>query len=426
MYWWVELEYPDAFDWGKDKFFPRPGQVVKYYRERKMDDKGKAWTQKGLAKTLGVTDNAVRDIENRDVGMDDFGRRQFLCKLFDIPPMLLGIMTPGEIELLLEKHRNAKASVAAVSIPGVPSRKLTIDLNEYSDRLSSLWSAHRSTAMAHTSKRTALTSIDALYRELPHAPHDQLPIQNLLCGYNRFISDLLCEACDYDATIEYLDRAFTFAELVGDEQTALILKGQGNALWKTNRLNEALCKFDAAWGLEKKLPRNFRGSILLESGRARAQHAHMKQDKQAKIEVVRSVDLVGNIIRASYNEEDPYLFKLDLDCYHLYKSSVLITIGWNKEAAEELKLIKGFPHYRLRQVYYDILQAQVYTNRGKYEQAAGLLEVALEVAQEVNSEINIGRVESIFKQLQQSPYKDSPDVARIDYLLYKKPRVQKP
>ena len=74
-------------------------------------------------------------------------------------------------------------------------------------------------------------------------------------------------------------------------------------------------------------------------------------------------------------------------------------------------------------MYYDILQAQAYTNRGKYEQAAGLLEVALETAQEVHSEINIARIETLFRQLQQSPYKQSPDVARLDYLLYYAPRT---
>src|SRR5215469_8435098 len=111
MYWWIELGYPDAFDLGKDGMFPRPGQVVKYYRERKMDDKGKAWTQKGLAKTLGISDNAVRDIENRDVGMGDFGRRQFLCKLFGIPPILLGIMSSREIDVLLEKQRKTNNTV---------------------------------------------------------------------------------------------------------------------------------------------------------------------------------------------------------------------------------------------------------------------------------------------------------------------------
>src|SRR5215470_14895426 len=117
MYWWVELGYPDAFDLGKDRFYPRPGQVLKYYRGQKMNDKGRAWTQKNLARTLGMSDNGVRDIENRDVGMDDFGRRQFLCKLFGIPPILLGIMTPSDIGVLLEKQRNA----SGISIPTATS-----------------------------------------------------------------------------------------------------------------------------------------------------------------------------------------------------------------------------------------------------------------------------------------------------------------
>ena len=57
---------------------------------------------------------------------------------------------------------------------------------------------------------------------------------------------------------------------------------------------------------------------------------------------------------------------------------------------------------------------------------APLLESALTTALEVNSEASIARIVKLFQQLQKSPYKDSPDVARIDYLLYKKPRVQKP
>jgi hypothetical protein len=135
---------------------------------------------------------------------------------------------------------------------------------------------------------------------------------------------------------------------------------------------------------------------------------------------------VGGLIRANRQEEDPHLTQLDLGCYHLYKSSVLIAIGWNKEATKELKLIQGFSQYPLRQVYYDILQAQAYVNRGMYPNAAGLMEAALITAQEVNSEINIARIVKLFRQLQESPYKDSADVARIDYLLYRKPRSQKP
>jgi tetratricopeptide (TPR) repeat protein len=413
MYWWVELGYPDAFDLGKDGIFPRPGQVVKYYRERKMDDKGKAWTQKNLARTLGMTDNAVRDIENRNVGMD-FERRQFLSRLFDIPPILLGIVTLGEIDSLLEKQRKANNSVV-LSTASATSHKRTIDIQAYRKQLASLFAAtiHRE----QSPLVTALASVDELYRELPHATQDQSDIQSLLCDYHQFISLPLCDQCHYDTAIEHLNKAFRFAEF-GDEQKALVFGRRGLTLWKADRIDESLMDFGKAWQFEKKLPNNLRGILLLESGRARAQKAETKQERT---EVLRSIDLVGGLIRGNHQEEDPHLTQLDLDCYHLYKSSVLITIGWNKEAIQELALIKGFSQYPARQVYYDILQAQAYANRGMYPDAANLIESALLTAQEVISEINIARIVKLFRHLQQSPYKDSPDVARIDYLLYRKP-----
>ena len=269
---------------------------------------------------------------------------------------------------------------------------------------------------------TALASVDELYRELPHVSQEQADMQSLLCDYHQFISVILCEQCDYDSAIEHLNKAFRFADF-GDEQRALVFQRRGLTLWKADRVDESLTDFGRAWQFEKKLSNNLRGLFILESGRARAQSATTKQERS---EVLRSIDVVGGIIRGSQQEGDPHLTYLDLDCYHLYKASVLIAIGWNKEATEELKLVNGFPHYPFRQVYYDILQAQAYTNRSMYPKAASLTESALLTAQEVNSEINIARIVKLFQQLQQSPYKDSPDVARIDYLLYKKPRVQKP
>jgi tetratricopeptide (TPR) repeat protein len=419
MYWWVELGYPDAFDLGRDGFFPRPGQVVKYYRERKMNDKGKAWTQKNLAKTLGLTDNGVRDIENRDIGMDDFGRRQFLGKLFDIPPILLGIVTPAEIAALLEKQRKAN-NTEVISTPTATSRRHTIDVQEYQERLAGLLAGLHN---GQSSMATALASVDELYRELARVSQkQQSDIQCLLCDYHRFLSMEWSEQRTYDQAIEQLNKAFRLAEC-SDGQKALVFKLRGDTLWKADRVDEALYDFDRAWQFEKKLPNNLRGSILLESARPKAEIATTRQQRT---EVLRSIDVVGGIIRANHQEEDPHLVTLDLDCYHLYKSAVLISIGWNKEATEELQIIKGFTQFRMRQVYYDILQAQAYTNRGMYEMVAPLLESALTTALEVNSEASIARIVKLFQQLQKSPYKDSPDVARIDYLLYKKPRVQKP
>jgi transcriptional regulator with XRE-family HTH domain len=106
--WWVELGYP-AFAAGHDGLFPRTGQVIKHYRGQKLDNKDKPWTQRLLAQTLGLTDQAIWDLENRDIGMD-FDRRQFLSDLFAIPPVLFGIMTVEEIDKMVKEKRGAEVA----------------------------------------------------------------------------------------------------------------------------------------------------------------------------------------------------------------------------------------------------------------------------------------------------------------------------
>ncbi len=112
MCWWVELGYP-PFEEGKGGF-PRTGQVVKHYRENKLDNEGNAWTQKKLAEVLEITEKTIGEIENRDSVLD-FDRRQRLCQLFDIPSILLGIR--GREDLCKWKIRSATAAKLASEFP---------------------------------------------------------------------------------------------------------------------------------------------------------------------------------------------------------------------------------------------------------------------------------------------------------------------
>jgi hypothetical protein len=133
--------------------------------------------------------------------------------------------------------------------------------------------------------------------------------------------------------------------------------------------------------------------------------------------VIASIDFAGNIVRTCQNEEDPHFLKLNLDFYHLSRSATLITMGWNQHALNELKLVKGGSEYQRRQAYKDILQARAYVNRSEYSIGISLAETALHVAQKINSGVNVTRVIKLYQQLQQSPYKHSPDVARLGYML---------
>src|SRR5258708_5464296 len=86
---WIEQGLP-AFDVGPDGS-PRPGQVSRHFRQKKLKANGRPWTQRDVAQVLGKQELAIRDMELRDTGLNDISRRRFLAHLLDIPPILLGL-----------------------------------------------------------------------------------------------------------------------------------------------------------------------------------------------------------------------------------------------------------------------------------------------------------------------------------------------
>ncbi len=92
---WKEQGFP-AFDTDPDGF-PRPGQVIRYFRKLKLKIDGKPWTQRDLAQVLGKRELAVREMELRDIGLNGVLCRRSLAELFAIPPILLGVATMPEI-----------------------------------------------------------------------------------------------------------------------------------------------------------------------------------------------------------------------------------------------------------------------------------------------------------------------------------------
>lgn len=80
--WW-RTEY-EPWPAGADDW-PDAGAVVKFYR------RAKSWTQSDLAAALGVTELAVRNMENTGSGLDSLTRRRALRFLLAVPPLLLGL-----------------------------------------------------------------------------------------------------------------------------------------------------------------------------------------------------------------------------------------------------------------------------------------------------------------------------------------------
>jgi tetratricopeptide (TPR) repeat protein len=408
MYWWVELGYP-PFAPGKCGF-PRTGEVIKHYREQTKDDTGKVWTQKALADWLDITEKAVWEIEKRDVSVS-FDRRQLLSELFSIPPVLLGITTAADIEKLLAEHR-------AKSAPALTSHTGSVDIEEHQQYLTACRQNHKAYT-AHSTMTSVSACMDALYRELPHSKDAQPRFQELLCNYHMFVgAELLKDLQRYDEALLQMDKAEFFAETLNKtELKAVVLYRRGCILNDAERFDEATQAFGKARAHEKGVPDYLLAPILWYGGIADANTAKTEAKKKAAIALI---DRAGNIVRVAQNRQSPYSLDFNLERYHINKAVSLIAVGWNKSALEELQNISDDPRYPRRSAYSNILQAQAYYNRGMYGMAVASAQAGLVVAQDLDSAVNIARVEKIYQQLRESSYKNDDGVAGLEHLLWPK------
>ena len=386
-----------------------------------MDKDGKPWSQRRLANALGIeTNQAVWNLENRDTELD-IERRRFLCDLFGIPPILLGIISQDEIDKLVEQRRKVQSGIVVVETAVSTSHKLLIDVEEYRVLLESFWQTFLNNPALISATNIALC-IDALDRELPLVT-DKKPLQELLCRFHDLVANILCDQHKYHEAMVHLEKASSFAEMLkSDELKVLVLYNYGYALWLAGRFDKALEKYEAARCYEQRLPGSLRDSLLLDGGRTESLVAETPDERDAAITLV---DRVGNSLRSKGIEEDPYFLGLNLDRYHLTRSTSLIAVGRNRDAIEELKNVKAGPERPRRQAYHDICRAQAHANLGEYSEAASFAVSGLVIAQKINSVRNIARVERMYRKFPLGLFKHDDDVARLEYLLRKSKKPSK-
>ena len=69
-------------------------------------------------------------------------------------------------------------------------------------------------------------------------------------------------------------------------------------------------------------------------------------------------------------------------------------------------------------MYHLILQAQACFGLKEYAQAALLAEEALPLVHQMGSRVNLERIKTLYKRLQQTPFRNNPEVGRLGYLLF--------
>lgn len=411
--WWEKLGFP-PFAAGPDDF-PRPGQVLRHFRQTRLKADGKPWTQRDLAQVLSKQELAIRDMELRDTGLNDISRRRFLTQLFDIPPILFGLAA-------LPQPSSKRA-------PGTPAPKVLIvsnqiDLEEVRDKLTGFWTQNDG-----ASQEVVITldsTLKRLYERYPTTTSaERLEVVTALCELHIHAANFLRDRGKFTRSLDHLQKTKDLNTLLQEDELHVdVLYRRGGVYLEKGELSLALDDYHAA---EQKLTcvsPPLQAAVLLEAALSEArvapatvQAAFSKQ----RTAILKKLDRAGRIIRDEHTERGrekwPYL-RVDLARYHLDRAATLIVVGDPEEAQLELKLL-AFSHLTgRRSVYHLLLQAQACFGLQEYAQAALLAEQALPLARQMRSRVNLDRIKLLYKRLQETPFRNNPEVGRLGYLLF--------
>ncbi|HEU5374829.1 MAG TPA: hypothetical protein VFV38_05280 [Ktedonobacteraceae bacterium] len=406
--WWVRQGFP-AFEAGSDGF-PHPGQVLRHFRLMKLKEDGKPWTQRDLAQVLGKQELAIRDMELRGTGLNDISRRRFLSHFFNIPPILFGLADTQRCSV----H---KQNISVRTPKALPTSEC-IDLDEVRDQLTRFWT--KNDGPSQDMLITIDTTLKRLYeRFLTISSYTRLEVVADLCELHVHAANILRDRGKFSRSLDHLNKTKNLNSLLNEpELQEDILYRRGGVYLEKGEISLALDDYHAAEQSLSNVSPPLQAAVLLETALSEGKGATSRQQQAFAL---KKLDQAGHIIRVEHTEAGrekwPYL-NVDLGRYHLDRSATLIAVGNPKEAQQELSLLSPSHLKGRRLVYYLILQAQTCFALKEYAQAALLVEQALPLVRQARSRVNMERIKALYKQLQQTPFRNNPEVGRLEYLLF--------
>lgn len=385
------------------------GKSSGIFVQKKLKADGKSWTQRDIAQVLGKQELAMRDMELRDIGLNDISRRRFLAHLFDIPPLLLGLAAFPQ-----PSSKNSQG----ISGPKVLTISEKIDLEEVRSRLTGFWT--QSDGVSQDVFVTLDVVLKQLYERYPTTTsRERLEVVSALCELHIHAANLLRDRGKFSKSLEHLNQTKDLNMLLQeDELRADVLYRRGGLYLEKGKISLALEDYHAAEQKLTNVSAPLRAAILLETALSEARIATSKGQCTT---ILKKLDWAGRIIRGEHTEAGrekwPYL-NVDLARYHLDRAATLIVVGNPGEAQQELKLLSVSQLKGRRSVYHMILQAQACFGLKEYTQAALLAEEALPLVCMMRSRVNLERIKTLYKQLQQTPFRNNPEVGRLGYLLF--------
>ena len=409
-YWWVQLGfYPFDPGIGADEGYPSPGQVVKYYRERKLwtvsNGQQRKCRQIDLAKMLGVSESWVRAMENNNDSLDLVSRRRTLALLLGIPPVLLGLVPLDE---LLQVH-NAGHTVNA-------SKSIKLDVSTmawYRGSLQDSWELYyygsTQNLPAKVVQRIQHLNTCASVVSEPQKP----AILELLCRFDLLAARVASDQRNYPKAFAYLKNAGKLATQLGNKELlAAAYFWRGRTYLEQEEFAPATLVLDKALQYAPNARPPLRGAIYLEAGLAHAYTATTEKDKAFTLDLFSKA---RRIIGQNNLEDDESFVKLTPGRYYHFKAEGLIALHEPDRALIELDHAEEVTGMELtrRRAYINILRAKASLDMGDYSFATFTALDALRACKTINSDVNIAFIRDIYEGLSQTSYANSSELAQL-------------
>lgn len=412
---------------------PNYGFILYVHRLRR------GWTGAILAflysEALGnefITANWIYIMEKQNKVPIDEGRRWILARLLDIPPKLFGLvpLAGGVAELQEEIVRGSR-------------REKTVDVVEYRAALEK----YCTQSMAGT-HREAVVDVQRRIRNLEHTIHftyspEKEQMIRLLCEY------LIFQAIEAQRKVRFSEAIAIFSDVIVVAEThklydiwAHALRQRGVAYVDHGELiaglvdfaavkrnfEMAAANFDAAIKLKTYLSPVRYGLVLNAAGHG---YIHVAKDDQQMKEALKLLDESAKAIGKD-GDQSTISAKLDEERYHLTRGEALLTphnptLRDPVQARKELEMAAALsnPFYKARHISHHVRQAEAYFLEGQFPKsrlcypdeqftmAAANAEIVLNLLKATPSNVDLVRMDNLYRRLKESSYGESQDVALL-------------
>jgi tetratricopeptide (TPR) repeat protein len=351
---------------------------------------------------------------------EDITRRKVLARVFQVSPVLLGVVSVQEVLL----KPGAKPIVA---LPTILKRAI-VDLEQQESLVKYLW--HISYTSTGQIDEGATQQLEAL--EQGSTGRAQWKARELLYSHHRLGAWVTRGQGNFAGAVRHADQAIALAESMEDEElvsAAWYARGYSNVVWgeiwkvgeqgillpNPRKIAEAITDFDHA--LQHHPRPQLAGNILTVQSRA---YSVLKdQDPLSVTKARTNMERAANVLGKD-TINDPYM-RILLDgspngfnegMYRLKRAVILNGLGRGEDALDELDRLvaldgkQGIARNQARTNAWSlIIRASASFKRGDYFSAAQEARNALLVCQDIDSGANIMLIRDIYARLIKVGYK---------------------